>query len=261
MTICTHCNNLFNPKAGSTGKFCSLNCSSAHNNALRKKHSVEQYKLFPKLCKQCNLPIDYILKNRNNFCSSNCAAHFNNSKKDWDNIKTGPNATKIKSPNLSREEKAKRRKLLPDAVGPHTKIFLNTCKITGITWYGPTIKTIHPSAILTKQLYRYQCRFKFGLTSYPDLFKDSSSIIKEYGWYSAANKGNNLSGCSRDHMFSVSDGFINKIDPSIISHPANCKVIPHRENQCKNKKSTITLEELYNRIDDFNKKHGMPYWN
>jgi hypothetical protein len=52
-------------------------------------------------------------------------------------------------------------------------------------------------------------------------------------------------------MYSVNEGWKNNIDPNLLRHPANCNLIPHSENQKKNAKSSITLEELMERIKDF----------
>ena len=101
--------------------------------------------------------------------------------------------------------------------------------------------------------YRADCAFKFNLSDYPDEF--NFSLIEQHGWYKASNRGNNLTGISRDHIVSVRHGFDNNIDSSLISHPANCQIIPHRKNQSKNKKSIITLIELEERIKKFNKQH------
>ena len=68
-------------------------------------------------------------------------------------------------------------------------------------------------------------------------------------------KNNNLDGVSRDHMFSVREGFEKGIDPKIISHPANCRLMIHNENISKNKKSFITIEELLDRIEKFEQKY------
>jgi hypothetical protein len=95
-------------------------------------------------------------------------------------------------------------------------------------------------------LYRQRCNFKFDVYDYPDKF--DLSLAESLGWYSPSNKKNNLDGVSRDHMYSVNEGFKNGIDPSIIAHPANCRVIQHRSNQSKRAKSSITLEELMERI-------------
>lgn len=247
MNTCLYCQITFKPGPGSTGKYCSVVCSRIHKGILLHKKSIENYLLNPKLCKKCNDVISYSQRKSNRFCSRSCAATYNNSKKDWANIKTGP-TPKSKVPKTSRK---KRCNSIKNANGPHTRIYLCICKITGKQWYSPTIKTIHPSAVTTKKLYSYQCRFTFSISDYPQLFKNASDLINQYGWYSAANKGNNLSGCSRDHLYSVSDGFENNVDPKIISHPVNCRIVPHQQNQSKNKKSLITLEELKERIKEF----------
>jgi hypothetical protein len=96
------------------------------------------------------------------------------------------------------------------------------------------------------ELYRKQCGFDFSINDYPDKF--DLDLIKKHGLYSPSNKGNNLNGISKDHMISVREGYENNIDPSIIKHPANCKLLPHKENQKKHKKSCITLEQLLERI-------------
>ena len=95
-------------------------------------------------------------------------------------------------------------------------------------------------------LYRQRANFTFNLTDFPDKF--NLSLIEQHGLYSPANKGNNLNGISRDHMLSVKDGFDLGIDPAILAHPANCRIMLHTENQRKNSKSTITVEELLQRI-------------
>ena len=252
MNTCNHCAVLFLQTSGTYGKFCSLSCSSQYAGTIRKQNNIKKYLKDPKVCKNCNTIIPYSLRMSNLFCNRSCAAKYNNSKKDWSTIKTGP-VPKLKISKVER--KSKRSNTLVEAVGPYTKIYLCTCKHTGKRWYSPTVKTIHPSATLTKKLYSYQCRFTFGIKSYPNWFSYASELINENGWYSAANRGNNLSGCSRDHLYSVSDGYKNNIDPKIISHPANCQIIPHRKNQSKNKKSIITLIELEERIKKFNKQH------
>jgi hypothetical protein len=98
----------------------------------------------------------------------------------------------------------------------------------------------------------HQLEEDFKLSS-PHIYKGRQS---EYGWYAAKNRGDNLNGCSRDHLYSVYDGFKNKIDPKIISHPANCEIKPHKENQHKHSKSSITIEQLLERISDFEKQYG-----
>ena len=212
---------------------------------MKKLIMITDYNKNPKLCKYCKSQLPFDKRHENKFCSKSCAAIFNNGQKDWSKITTGPRP----KPNKSKQSTA------PTITDPYTKIYLCVCKISGEKWYSPTVKSIHPSIIHTKKLYTYQCRFQFSIRNYPEWFSDSIDLLTEYGWYSAANRGNNLSGCSRDHLYSVSDGFINGVDPLILAHPANCKIVPHRTNQSKHKKSSITLEELLKRIEDFNTKY------
>jgi hypothetical protein len=51
--------------------------------------------------------------------------------------------------------------------------------------------------------------------------------------------------------YSVKDGFINKVDINIIKHPANCQLLIHKENNIKNSKSSITLDELLLKIKNW----------
>lgn len=110
-----------------------------------------------------------------------------------------------------------------------------------------------------KDKYRYECTFKFSIKEFPEWFSTAKTLIERYGWYSPSNRGNNLNGCSRDHLYSISDGYKNNIDPDVISHPANCEIIPHKLNQHKHNKSTISISELYFRIALFSKQYGEKY--
>lgn len=94
--------------------------------------------------------------------------------------------------------------------------------------------------------YSISCRFNFNVYDYPNWF--DLALIEEFGWYKASNKGNNLEGISRDHSYSLKEGFRNNIDPKIISHPANCVLMKQNENSKKKTKCNITIEELLERI-------------
>lgn len=47
-----------------------------------------------------------------------------------------------------------------------------------------------------------------------------------------------------DHIFSIKEGFINNIDPKIIGHKENLRLIPWKENDNKKSRCDITLNEL-----------------
>lgn len=55
-----------------------------------------------------------------------------------------------------------------------------------------------------------------------------------------------------DHMVSVRFGFDNNIPIHIICHPMNLTMLPEYVNISKCSKCSITIEELYNRIDEWN---------
>lgn len=103
--------------------------------------------------------------------------------------------------------------------------------------------------------YRSKCKFNFALSKYPNEF--DFEIIKKYGWYSPANsKKPNLNGVSRDHMVSIKYGFEHNIDPKIIAHPANCRIILQNDNASKYSDCCITYEQLLERIKIWDSKYN-----
>jgi hypothetical protein len=109
---------------------------------------------------------------------------------------------------------------------------------------SPYVKTI-------KEQYYFNARFKFNVYHFPDKF--DLDLIKTHGWYSCPGKKRkhdqkNINGVSRDHLISVSYGFKNSIDPKILSHPANCRIMIHLENKRKHAKCELTLNELLAKI-------------
>jgi hypothetical protein len=211
------------------------------------------------------------------FHSQSCAASFNNiafdRKRGPDpkpkvpllynpkNRVVKPNVVKVKPFTLPKPLKIKGLRGRPTTTvkipttieeGSYTRIILNTCAISGKKFYAPTYQKYHPDALEGFNGYRAKCKFDFSISQFPLWF--DGNIIKQYGWYSTpgSRKGiKNLNGVSRDHMLSVSDGYKLDIDPKLIAHPANLELMPHKSNQKKNMKSSITLDELKNRIKEF----------
>jgi len=105
---------------------------------------------------------------------------------------------------------------------------------------------------MDKQRYRKECGFRFSLDTFKKI--EGFNLLIEYGAY---NVKTNVNGVSRDHMLSVDYGYKNSIPPEIIRHPANCKIMFHKENSIKNFKSSITYEELLQRINVWNEKYGV----
>jgi hypothetical protein len=101
-----------------------------------------------------------------------------------------------------------------------------------------------------KKQYKEQSKFLFNIKDYPEEF-DFKLLIQHGMFNSLTNKG----GISRDHMYSMADGFKNKIDPFFISHPANCKLISQSDNSRKNHNSSITIDELFERVRLWEEKY------
>jgi hypothetical protein len=103
-------------------------------------------------------------------------------------------------------------------------------------------------------LYRQRCCFQFSLNDYPNEF--DFSLVERYGWYKAKNRGDNLNGVSRDHIISVKHGYINNIDPNLISHPANCQLLRHNDNVSKLDKCGMTIDDLIQKIKKWDTKYS-----
>jgi len=97
--------------------------------------------------------------------------------------------------------------------------------------------------------YKKECQFNFSINKYINKF--DFSLIKKYGWYKAKNRGDNMNGVSRDHIISINYGFKNNILPEIISHPANCQLLPHLKNISKGKNNGMTIEQLIDKINNW----------
>lgn len=78
-----------------------------------------------------------------------------------------------------------------------------------------------------------------------------SDLLKNYGvWH----YNNNKAGLVRDHKYSRKTGFVNKVFPEILRHPANCGLISHSENvriAQAGIDDVITLEQLFIAIQNY----------
>lgn len=236
-----------------TGKriYCSLTCRNYYvNKYIRdytkiketlKNNYLDNY--IPKKCKleKCNEDIPY--DNRSSeYCSKGCSGlNVNKNRKGikHDMSKMIENNTKVYYLNPKKCKMCNNILLYNDR---NLKYCSNECRV----------QYRRKDANLLR-CYRIDCNFKFSLNDYPDEF--DFSLIEKYGWYSPTNKKNNLDGVSRDHMFSIKEGFEQGIDPKLLSHPANCKLMIHNENVSKNKTSSISIIELLQRIETFDKKY------
>jgi len=245
----TECpNNIENHK-----QYCSFTCRNIYVNKhlrdyskIKKSLSKEdKYKGKERKCKKCNNIIPY-QKRRNIYCSHSCATSESNKKR------------KI---NLESNEKRKNTYKEKYKNHKYKSILCNNCGNILILQFhrskycNKNCKKSYQRKNMTEyQKYKQDSLFKFSLNSYP--YEFDFDLIKKHGWYKPTNRGNNLNGVSRNHLYSIMDGFENNVDTYLISHPANCKLILQKENSSKHKKSSITLDELKEKVIEWNKKYN-----
>ncbi len=251
--LCKECNDPTN-----NPKFCSLSCSTANRNRKIGERNIEEYYKDPKLCAECDDPISYDTRKSNQFCSQSCFGKYENRRRKnngWQH-----------PANLHRTEEEIRevtRARSVGAEGPFCHVSFASCSVTGKAYRnnipnsnGGHIQRSPYVNLDEKTQYYIDAQFKFYVYDYPNEF--DLVLAEEYGWYSTPGSRNgikNINGVSRDHMFSISEGFRLGIDPIIISHPANCRLLRHRANKAKNGSCSISLDELHERIERWEKKY------
>ena len=206
-------------------------------------------------CKNCGKEINKTISNEKQFCNKSCSAQYNNKRrKHTEETKNKiKNTIKSKFPNKIKKTKIVGNKKLREN---RPLISIRKCKFCGMD--KPILKQksiCNDCAINYYKVYRPLCEFDFNVYKYKDEFE--LSLITEYGWYSPTNKKNNQNGVSKDHIYSVHDGFKNNVDYEIIKHPANCQLMKHIDNNKKKCQSLITLNELLERIKKWNEKFGL----
>jgi hypothetical protein len=153
------------------------------------------------------------------FCSNSCAATFNNTCR----VRTKESKAKVS---------IKIKKLIAEGKAKPPPQFSQK----GRSWRkSPNSSWLE---------YKKSCAFYTPLYILEKI--ENLHLINEIGWY---DPNTNPTGVSRDHMFSVSDGWKNNIPAEIIRHPANCMLMPILENKRKGKRSSITYEELLQKIE------------
>ena len=247
----TNCNN----STKKNNVYCSLKCRNIYVNKNLRDYTKnsealsckKQYINNEKLCILCKTIIPYE-RRRNKYCSHSCAASETNlDRKHSEFTKNKMRAIAIQN-------------LGPDFINKSIKCKGCDKKITlkesrKLYCSIECKKNFKRKNMNDLSFYKQDCLFKFNLILFPDEF--DFKLIENFGWYKPTNRGNNLGGVSRDHMYSVRSGFENNVPPNIIAHPANCKLILQKENSSKHKKNSITLENLIERIEIWNKKYNI----
>ena len=280
---CKYCNEEFHNIEGRTFsnhvQWCEKNPSSRRHNKMKCPHcdqllDLATHKAHVKsclhnpdnhiFCKECEKQIvDYV----HDFCSASCAATYNNRARPATVVTGPPKGYEWKLVvrsccrcGIDVETTINNHIVRCDSCGSTRKRF-RICPQCNLEFFGSRqycsnecVSISRRRDVGTLKEYRRRCNFEFALKDFPKEF--DFSLIEEHGWYKAKNRGDNLYGVSRDHMVSVRYGFDNDIDPSIISHPSNCELLPHSENVSKRSRCSITLEELQERIEVWDEKYS-----
>ena len=212
-----------------------LICEKSSNKI--KNSLTQDKKLEEKVCGECNTT-HY---KPGIFCSQSCSTSFSNRKK-------GKRSEKTKNKISQSLRKTISLKYCLTCNEPYlTKRYIRKYCSNKCARYSIKVYKIYDDA---KLQYTSDCQFKFNLGKYPNEF--DFNLIEKFGWYNPVNNNN---GVSRDHMISIKYGYENNIDPRIISHPANCKIMKQNNNASKGSDCSISLDELLNRIEEWNIKY------
>ncbi len=239
---CDYCNTIFEAvlsevKRGNA-KYCSKQCS--FDSRIKTLYKIK--------CEECDKHFESSRK-ESKFCSKECANKNINRRVNRKNQLSEKGLISIIESNINisknkyflKNHKCKRCES-DICYENRNRKYCNDCYIL-----------FNEEGEMTLQQYRNRCKFKFHIGDFEDEF--DFNLIKNNGWYSPINKKNNLNGVSRDHIFSVKSGYILGIDPSVISHPANCRLILQSNNSSKKNKNDISLSQLIKLIEIWDLKY------
>lgn len=216
--------------------------ASAWNNANIAKANVkisniEKYKLNPNYCDSCGDMLPY--NKRNNICCSHrCSAIKSNAERTENGWNMPESAKQVL--------RSKNTKSTP----PFSKVSFINCKFCDKKFLRKAKEIVCCSCQHLKwNNNKDKWSFKFNVFDFPDLF--DLQLIIDVGWvsYGGRSKIFNPNGLSRDHRVSVNEAKKFNYDPYYISHPCNCEIMLHAENNKKKSKSSLSYSELIAIVD------------
>lgn len=248
---CTECNKSFSSALGLAGHSRMHGTSGGSNKQIMcccvitknviKASTVAQYQASLSNCKHCNKLFKSQYKAV--FCSKSCSTTFTNQFK-----------VKSESSNQSTSDSLKeyfRINPRPKKVSTRVK-GTSVCKHCNNTFESKIQKKY---CCTCSPLYMAQARnrfkFTFNVFKYPELF--DLQLLQQVGFYAPRGKSGrwNPKGLSRDHKVSVNESIVNNYDPYYITHPLNCELMPHSDNNKKKTKSSIKYEDLVLMVDEY----------
>jgi hypothetical protein len=221
-------------KKGTDMTFRNESYQERFNKSIAKEKSTHK----------CDNPECKELTTNEKYCSRSCAAkitNFNRTRESYDR------QSKTLSETISKIWRApKQKQIKPRKVNTRKCICCGKIDTTTARFQSDKCSFCNDSL-----MYRRQCEFKFNLKDFPEEF--DFKLLNEHGMFSPKK---NPKGVSRDHMLSVQYGKDNRIDPGIIAHPANCRLILQGDNTRKQGDSSITLSELLIKINEWDTKYS-----
>jgi hypothetical protein len=216
-----------NPKCSNittNPRYCGLSCSTIHKNDQSRLRKIEKYNKNPKNCAnpKCGKKIDYE-KRHNKYCDQSCSAMVINSNKTSLSLEK---QRKTLQETLKRKGfRTKSNSIILDTgeiikLNQYSKISWKICHMTGKIYCSVNSnghrRQCSPYAKDLKSIYYQLASFKFNVYKIPEYF--NLSLLENIGWYSCPGKrrkkdAKNINGVSRDHLYSRSEGILNKVHP------------------------------------------------
>lgn len=239
---------------------CCINCKLQLSVQNLGRHYESLHKTNLHSCLHCGTTIPIKKK----FCNSSCSAKYNNSLRKlrgWTASEKQRNmARQVAKQNFYKQFPQKvcivcgnhnitRRKTCSDAC--YSTYHTRKCKKCGLietttgNFQSEYCVFCNPSTA-----YRLLCKFTFNLKSFPNEF--DLQLLDIHGMF---HPKHNRHGVSRDHIISINYGKIHRIDPKIISHPANCQLLLQSENSKKHVSNGISFNKLLEKIEHWSKKY------
>lgn len=258
--------------------YCSLKCRNIYVNKyvrnydkvkenfqIKRNDAEIEYLKNPKFCMQCGEIISYQKSLINlNFCNHSCSTKFGNKNRKGIKYNLSSNGKKILQESAFKNLNTKYIKE-KEIYYEEPKYCLNCNSILEFKHRNRIFcnvdckKEYYSKNKEDFDLYYSLSKFKFNLKDFNEEF--DFNLIEKYGWYKAKNNGDNIDGVSRDHMYSIKEGFRKLVNPLLLAHPANCELIINKYNQSKSDNCSLTLEELLKKIEIFENKYGKFYKN
>ncbi len=213
-------------------------------NKQKREERIQQYLVNPIYCLNCHdeLPYEKTIKIKNpRYCGRSCATSYANKKR-------GPRSDETRKKISETANKRNGKPFISTINGPYSKIFYCKCAHCKIDFINRRkIKYCSEHSDLYKRNNRNKYAFTFSIGNHPDLFQNSSLLLKRHGMWSPTN----TQGVTRDHRISVNEAIKNNYDPYYITHPLNCELMPWDQNNKKNTKSSLTYRELGSLVDKY----------